>query len=55
MSVFSWVYEFWLWVLDLCPCDGFDFGLGLCLDHNYGVVFCFGFDLGCSLVKYNKE
>ena len=57
MSVFSWVYEFWLLVLDLCPCDVFDFChvLGLSLGHNYGLIICFGFGLGCSLFKYNKE
>ena len=37
MSVLGLVYGSWLWVLDLGPGDGFDFGhclsLGLGLDH----------------------
>ena len=38
ISVFGFIYGSWLWVLDLGPGDGFDFGqclsLGLGNDHN---------------------
>ena len=57
IAVLGLVYGFQLWVLDICPFDGFDFGLdlGLSLDHNCGSLFFVQFGPSCSLVKYNKE